>query len=156
MAETSPEPQSKAELDENLNKVLNHFASLKQNSFEKRTNNQQVEWVRPPKESGWNGDLQTEQGLIDLHKAFNTDKAEEKLIEACNPDEPGTSSDGIALTLQIEYMMQAERAYRARVYQPFHRSLAHLATREKGHGQDTGPFLGQVIEYINLLIKRGA
>ena len=68
----------------------------------------------------------------------------------------GNSSDGIVLPLQIDYMAQAERAYRSRATHTFPRTLAHLSTREKGHGQQTGVFLGQALDYFVLLLKQGA
>jgi hypothetical protein len=104
----------------------------------------------------WEGGLQTEQNLIDIHTAFETDTAEGKLIEAFNPNDSGNSSDGIVLPLQIDYMAQAERAYRSRATHTFPRTLAHLSTREKGHGQQTGVFLGQALDYFVLLLKQGA
>lgn len=155
MAETT-KPQLKAQIDPNVQKLLDHIASLKEKAAESRKENDQVPWVRPPKDAGWDGDLTKEQGLIDLHKAFNTDKAEEQLIEAFTPGSPGVSADGIVLPLQIDYMQQAERAYRARVYQPFHRCLAHLVGREQGHGSDEGPLSGSVIEYFNTILKKGS
>jgi hypothetical protein len=104
----------------------------------------------------WEGGLQTEEDLIKIHTAFETDIAEGKLIEAFNPDDSGNSSDGIVLPLQIDYMAQAERAYRSRATHTFPRTLAHLSTREKGHGQQTGVFLGQALDYFVLLLKQGA
>lgn len=141
-------------LDANLDALISHFKQLNEQAYGKRTNNEGVEWFRP--EIGeWDGDLQTEEGLKGIHKAFNTDEAEEALIEAFKP-ESGNSSDGIALSLQIDYAAQAERAYRARVSQTFPRSLAHYSAREKGHGQDKGALKGALIEYINLIISQGA
>lgn len=146
-------------IDPNFQKLVGHIQQLKKQAYSSRTTNNSVPWLRPPINnsffgSGWSGDLQTEAGLKQLHDAFQTDKAEEALIKAFEPNK-GNSSDGIALSLQIDYAAQAERAYRARVYQPFHRSLAHLAAREKGHGQQTGALYGSTIDYINLIIKQG-
>lgn len=146
-------------IDPNFQKIVSHLQNLKNQAYGKRTTNDAVPWLRPPLKSGffssgWSGDLQTEAGLKQLHDAFQTEKAEEALTKSFEPDQ-GNSSDGIALSLQIDYAAQAERAFRARVYQPFHRSLAHLAAREKGHGQQTGALHGATIDYINLIIKQG-
>lgn len=146
--------QPVAVLDSNINKLIGKLKSDKEESYEKRTNNDAVAWLRP--ELGdWDGSIQTESDLKSIHKAFNTDEAEEALIKAFEPD-GGNSSDGISLSLQIDYAAQAERAFRARVAQPFHRALAHYATREKGHGQEKGALNGALIEYINLIISQGA
>lgn len=107
-------------------------------------------------ETTWEGSLQTEADLIAIHSAFETQIAEEKLISAYDPSDPGNSSDGILLPLQIDYMAQAERAYRSRATHTFPRTLAHIATREKGHSQPTGVFLGQALDYFILLLKQGA
>lgn len=109
-----------------------------------------------PSKLSWEGGLQTEEDLIKIHTAFETDTVEGKLIEAFNPENSGNSSDGIVLPLQIDYMAQAERAYRSRATHTFPRTLAHLSTREKGHGQQTGVFLGQALDYFVLLLKQGA
>ncbi len=107
-------------------------------------------------ETSWEGGLLTAEDLIKIHTAFQTDEAEKKLIEAYTVNDPGNSSDGIVLPLQIDYLAQAERACRARATQNFPRMLTHLAAREKGHGQPTGVFLGQALDYFILLLKQGA
>lgn len=145
----------KAVVDANLQAVVEKFAERKKESYGERTDNGAVPWFRPPLEK-WDGALQTEGDLINIHQAFNTDQAEEKLTEAFNPQDPGNSGDGIVLPLQIDYMAQAERAYRARATQSFPRMLAHLSTREKGHGQANGVFLGQALRYFTLLVKQAA
>jgi hypothetical protein len=155
-------PQKTTEVDPNLQKLVEHLTAKKKESSELRTTNGAVPWMRPPllasgSGSGWDGDLQTEQGLIDLHEAFNTDEAEEKLAEAFDPDpttDPGNSSDGIVLTLMIDYAAQAERALRAR-HQTFPRAIAHYANREKGHGRDNGPLMGASSGYFTSIIKQG-
>lgn len=145
----------KALIDPNLDKVVRGLQNLKEDAYEKRSKNDVVPWLRPALDE-WDGDLQTEQALKDIHKAFNTDKAEEALIEAFKPESPGNNSDGIVLTLQIDYLAQMERAFRARHSQSFPRALAHFATREQGHGQDSGALTGLSVEYFNHVIKQGS
>jgi hypothetical protein len=112
-------------VDPHLEIMLQHFTKSKKESYSKRTTNDAVPWFRPPLE-GWDGDLQTEEGLITIHD------------------------------VQIDYAAQAERAFRARTTQTFPRALAHLSTREKGHGQDTGAFTGQALNYFTAIIKQGS
>ncbi len=143
-------------IDSNLQKVIQHFSQEKLQAFDARiANGQPVPWFRAPL-GEWDGDLQTEGGLKALHKSYNTDDAEAALIQAYTPGDPGNTSDGILLSLQIDYMAQAERAFRARTTQSFPRTLAHTAAREKGHGQPTGVFTGQALEYFTFLLKQGA
>lgn len=146
-------PQKTKNVDPNLETVVNHFKDLKNEAYTKRTNNEAVPWVRPPT-GEWDGDLQSEAGLIALHKAFNTDEAEENLKKTYSDKEAGNSSDTIVNLLMIEYAAQAERAYRAR-HQTMPRALAHFAVREKGHGRESGALRGAALEYFTLLIKQG-
>lgn len=146
----------KATIDPNLQKVLENFASLKQNAGDLRAANDAVPWFRPPIEGDWTGELQTEDDLVAIGKAFQTDEAESKLIEAFTPGSPGIVGDGVVLPLQIDYMRQAERAYRARTTQSFPRAVSHVIGREKGHGQPGGVFLGQALKYFTTLLKQGA
>jgi hypothetical protein len=145
----------KALIDPNLDAMLRHFSEIKTEASEKRTTSEAIPWFRP-KLGDWDGDLQSTQSMIALHKAFNTDEAENALIEAYKPESPGNSSDGIVLSVQIDYAAQAERAYRARIGQPFPRMLAHQVARDKGHGQANGAFLGQALNYFTQILKRGA
>lgn len=151
------EATPKATIDPNLEAVLTHFARSKEDAYTSRTENHTaVKWLRPVVGEEWSGELQTEEDLIAIHKAFQTDEAESKLIEAFTAETPGVTGDGVVLPLQIDYMMQAERAYRARTTQSFPRAVAHVSCREKGHGQADGVFLGQAIKYFTTLISQGS
>lgn len=143
----------KGDVDPNVEKVIEYLRSKKEQNYAKRTNNEQVQWLRPP---DWDADLQTTEAWKALHAAFNTDKAEEQFNEAFDPESPGNSSDGILLSLQIDYMAQMERAYRARLGQSLPRSLAHLSSREKGHGQQFGALKGMALEYFKKIKKQGS
>jgi hypothetical protein len=147
------EGSQKGDIDPNVEKVIEHLRSEKEKNYEKRTNNGQVNWLRPP---DWDADLQTVEAWQALHAAFNTDKAEEWLNLAFEKDDPGNSCDGILLTLQINYMAQMERAYRARVGHSVPRALAHVSTREKGHGQQFGALKGLALEYFKKIKKQGS
>lgn len=147
----------KALVDPQLDALIRHLAQKKQQASVLRTANQAVPWLRPKlDDSGWDGDLQSETGLIAMHEPFNTDKAEQALIDTCDPANPGNSADGIVLSLQIDYAAQAERAFRARTTHSFTRSVAHLTAREKGHGQPTGALIGQALDYFTHIIKQGS
>ena len=146
-------PQKTTNADVNLEKVVNHFKDLKDESYQSRTNNDAVPWVRPPT-GEWDGDLQSRESLIALHKAFNTNEAEEILKQTFSVGKAGNSSDVIVNTLQIEYAAQMERAYRAR-HQTLPRALAHFSTRERGHGTESGALRGASLEYFMTLIKQG-
>lgn len=142
----------KAVLDVNLEKAINDLKDKKKKAATDRVNGKAVAWIRPPIGDEWDGDLTK---WVELHKPFNTDEAEEALIKAYDPTDPGNAADSVALMLQIDYAAQMERAFRARVTQTFPRCVAHLAGREKGHGTDVGAIAGSTINYFNLIIEQG-
>jgi hypothetical protein len=143
-------------VDNNLRNLLLHLSERKQLAGENRAKGSQVAWMRPPLGPRWDGDLSTQAGLIALHSAFNTDQAEEALISAHDPDNPGNTGDDIALPLQIDYAAQAERAYRARATMSFPRMLAHVAGRERGHGAPNGVLAAGLLRYVDDILLQAA
>jgi hypothetical protein len=141
-------------IDPNVSKVLEHLGTLKKEAALARSENRPVKWLRPAT-NGASVNFNTDAGLRAIHDLFNTDKAEDALIRATTPGSIGNSADGVALTLQIDYMQQLERAYRAR-FQTFPRSVAHATGRETGHGRPNGPIRGQTIRYFTELLQQGA
>ena len=147
----------KALVDPNLDALIRHLSGQKTQAAESRCCNKAIPWLRPKlDDSDWDGSLQTEAALIAVHSAFNTDKAEQALVDAFKPSDPGNSSDGIVLSLQIDYAAQAERAFRSRTTHTFPRAVAHVSAREKGHGQPSGALVGQALDYFTSIIKQGS
>lgn len=142
-------------IDDNLRNVLLHLRRLKETNAEARCRGKQVVNLRPDT-TEWSGDLASLQGVIDIHKAFNADKAEEALIRTHNVDSPGNAGDDIALPLQIDYAAQMERAYRARAAMPFPRMLSHVAGRERGHGLPRGILAFGLLRYAESVLQRAA
>ena len=141
-------------IDSNLEKLIKSIQEQKTTASTARGTGTAVPWLRPPLDE-WEGDLQSTQSLVDMHKAFNTDEAEESLIKAFTLATAGNSADGIVLSLQIDYASQMERAYRARHSQSFPRMVAHCEARELGHGQDTGAITGQTLDYFTSILQQG-
>ena len=112
-------------------------------------------FMRPPL-TQWQGGLTTEEDMKGIARAFNTDEAEEAMLKTFTPATVGNTGDGIALSLQIDYLAQAERAFRARHTQSFPRMVAHTAGRETGHGGANSVFSNQVLRYITSIISQGA
>ena len=147
----------KALVDPNLDALIRHLSEQKSQAAELRCCNKAIPWMRPKlDDSDWDGSLQTEEALIAIHSAFNTDKAEKALIDAFDTSNPGNSSDGIVLSLQIDYAAQAQRAFRSRATHTFPRAVAHTCAREKGHGQSSGALVGQALDYFTSIIKQGS
>lgn len=145
----------KGQLDSHLQAVLERIREQKEQQAIARSRGEQVKDTRP-KAADWNGDLATTTGLIDMHKAFNTDQAEKELIEAHKVEDPGNTGDDIALTLQIDYAAQMERAYRAKSAMPFPRMLSHVAGREAGHGDAVGVIAFGLTEYAQRIVLQTA
>lgn len=142
-------------MDSHLQAVLEHIRDQKAQQHLARIRGEQVKDTRP-KPADWDGDLATTAGLVALHKAFSTEQAEKELIEAHSTENPGNTGDDIALSLQIDYAAQMERAYRAKTSMPFPRMLAHVAGRELGHGDPVGVIAFGLIEYVQRIVKQTA
>ncbi len=147
----------KALIDPAFEGFVSQIIETNKKAAENRAQGKEIPWFRPSiSDSDWDGDLQTKESLKKLQKAFDLPDAEEALRDTMKKSSPGNASDIIALTLQLDYMAQAERAYRARVSMPFNRQLSHLIAREKSHGTDDGVLNKSTIAYINGIIKQGS
>lgn len=144
-----------AVVDKNLEALLTALVQANATLAAAHKAGQAAPVMRPPT-SQWQGGLTSETDLKTLATAFNTDEAQEAMIKAFTPATVGNTADGIALSLQIDYAAQAERAFRARHTQPFPRMIAHAAGRETGHGGSNSVFLNQVLRYVTSIITQGA
>ena len=144
-----------AVVDKNLESLLNTLVSLNAALAEAHKQGQAAPVMRPSLQQ-WQGGLTTDTDVKGITKAFNTDQAQEALIKTFTPATVGNTGDGIALSLQIDYAAQAERAFRARHLQSFPRMVAHVAGRETGHGGSNSVFSNQVLRYITTIISQSA
>ena len=144
-----------AVVDKNLEAVLNHLVQLNAQLAMAHKQGQAPPNMRPPL-TQWSGALGTDTAVREISKAFNTEQAQEALIKTFTPATVGNTGDGIALSLQIDYAAQAERAFRARHTQSFNRSVAHAIGRETGHGSSNSVFSNQVLRYITTIISQSA
>lgn len=145
----------KGTVDENLRRLLMHFRSIKEESSVRTSLGERTTWLRPPLHA-WNGSVDTLTAWAAMHTPFNTDEAEESLIRVHDVEDPGNVGDDIALTLQISYASQAERAYRSRVSQSFPRSVAHVVGRERGHGHPNGVLATSLLRYVDDVLQQSA
>lgn len=144
-----------AVIDKNLETLLNHLVQLNAQLAEAHKQGGAPLNMRPPT-TEWSGALSTDNDIRSISKAFNSDQAQEALIRTFTPATVGNTGDGIALSLQIDYAAQAERAFRARHTQGFTRSIAHVVGRETGHGGTNSVFSNQVLRYITTIISQSA
>lgn len=144
-----------AVIDKNLEAVLGNLVQLNAQAAAAHSQGQAPPIMRPPT-TDWSGELTSTEAVKAISKAFNTDQAQEALIKTFTPATVGNTGDGIALSLQIDYAAQAERAFRARHTQSFSRSVAHVVGREVGHGSSNSVFNNQVIRYITSIISQSA
>jgi len=147
-------PTPKVEMDPNFEKQINARASDAKKEHEKLVLTGQVPWDKPEE---WDGDPHDWEKMKD---PFKREKANDQFEEAVkDPESPGTSSDLIAATTQIDYLAVMERAFRARhtmsAFQ-FARPVSHHLTRKRGHGDPKGPFKQAVLQYVRGTLGQGS
>lgn len=72
-----------------------------------------------------------------------------------DPENPGTSADTQALTLQNDWVTMQERAFRTR-HATSVRAAVHAAGRRAGHAHEKGVIQTGLVKYIQDVIKRGS
>ncbi len=72
-----------------------------------------------------------------------------------DPDAAGTVADTQALTLQNDWVVVRERAFRVR-HSTSVRAAVHAAARRAGHAHPQGVIGAGAVKYLQDLIKRGA
>ena len=136
-----------------LEKLMNSFAQQSKKEEEKRKENEQVQWIMPPKHKKWEGDLYDWPSMYD---AFESEKLNELMRESITlsgDSSKGNDGDVILGQTQMEYKSMMERAFRARHTMTFPRNVAHACARKKGQGKDEGPFKYGVMDYMRQLDK---
>lgn len=143
------EPKSKADMDPNFEK---RFRDLKLHALDQHAQGKSGGQIRQFRPDGWNGDPFDVEGLSE---PFKRDKANDDLVAAIsNGDAPGTTGDVVACSVMINQLSVMERAFRVRHTMRRCRAQAHQLGRQRGHGDDKGPFVQLGIEYVRSLLKQ--
>lgn len=136
-------------MDPNFEKTLRSLKDQARQRYEARKTCGQAKWFRPP---DWDGDPFNLEGL---GEPFDRSAANEDLVSAISdPADPGTTGDVVACSVMINFLSVAERAFRVRQTLRRPRAAAHCMARERGHGDDSGPFVQLGVEYVRGLLKQ--
>jgi hypothetical protein len=115
-----------------------------------RLNGTQAIWMMPPL-NGWSGSM---TDYDSMEKPFDRSSSNDSFKQAtADPSQPGTTGDMVVATTQIDYLAIAERSFRMRHTMTRSRAMCHAMTRKNGHGNERGPLLQCVQEYLNGAIK---
>ena len=140
------EPKAKSNMDPVFEKMLRRFMQHSADEYSARSTGQQVRWCRPP---GWNGDP---HDLAGMAEAFSRQHSNDDFLEATKDQEAsGVTGDIVLTTTVIDYMSCAERAFRMRFLSRT-RATAHMLGRKKQHGEQTGTFIQNGVEYARAIL----
>lgn len=144
--------QSRVDVDPNLDKQIEALRISVASEAAGIMGGTQIFWTRPDL-NGWNGDLADLEGIS---KPFDRSVSNQQFVAAtADPDNPGTTGDLVAATLQVDYLAVMERAFRVRHATTHIRAILHSAARRRGHGSQKGVFKTCVLEYIRRVVKLG-
>lgn len=144
------DPVSTAQIDPVFQSRLEDLQAHAAAEGDARPQGNQVSWCRP---AGWAGNV---FDLAAFAPPFDTKAATADYMAAVKtPGSPGTTSDLIATTTQIDFIATMERAFRARQTLRRPRAVAHMAARAAGHGNSQGPLTQLGLEYVRAIIARG-
>jgi hypothetical protein len=142
-------PQSKADMDPSFERQLRQLKAHAASQYTARSTGGQNTWYRPV---NWNGDPSDFDGLSD---PFNRDTSNDALVNAISDAKnPGTVGDVVACSIMINYLSVLERGFRVRHTLRRVRATAHMMGREKGQGDDQGPFIQLGVEYVRGVLKQ--
>lgn len=142
-------PQSKSAMDPNFEKQLRGLKDHSKSQYEARQSGGQTGWYRP---KNWDGDPTNLEGL---GVPFDRGTANDALVSAISDAKsPGTTGDVVACSVMINYLSVLERAFRVRHTMRRVRATAHVMGRDKGHGDDAGPFIQLGLEYVRGILKQ--
>lgn len=144
-----PTPSAKVNMDPNFEKRLREMQQHAQAESTARQTGERTKWYRP---KDYAGDL---TDYAEMETPFDREQANREGVDAVkDPQSPGVTGDTVAAVVQVETLSLMERAFRARHTMRRPRALAHVAARLKGHGDPTGPFVQNGIEFIRQVMAQ--
>lgn len=149
-----PQPESKIDVDEGLEKLLERIKEQSKEEGDNRLKGEQTAWMMPEigGDNGWEGDL---FAVNDLNKPFPRQDLNDKIVEGLTDGEkPGTTGDLVLGTTQIDYLACLQRSFIARHTMRRPRATMQATARRFGHGQDTGPLIQGILEHLRGLAAR--
>jgi hypothetical protein len=136
-------------MDPNFEKQLRGMKDHANRQYEARKSGGQTAWYRP---KNWDGDPTNLEGL---GEPFARDTSNDALVNAISDAKsPGTTGDVVACSVMINYLSVLERGFRVRHTMRRVRATAHVMGRDKGQGDDAGPFIQLGVEYVRGILKQ--
>lgn len=143
-----PKVEPRTDVDPVFNAVLKSLQEQAADAAEARVTGKPVKWMMPP-ESDWSKDLKDTETLA---TAFAPETVISQFVDGTtDPEKPGSTGDLVVTQAQVDYLAVMERAFRVR-HMPRLRLVCHAACRAKRHGDDKGPLIGGVLEYVRSLV----
>lgn len=143
-------PTPRVQVDTNFNAQIKALQVQAADAVAPQTDGGQVRWARPDL-NGWSG---SPDDWDDMHRPFDRTDVNQNVVAATSdPADPGVSGDVVAGTSQAHYLGTLERALRAR-HTTRVRASAHAAARKKGHGDNRGPLVQCVLEFIRGVVAQ--
>ena len=145
-----PPPSPRVQPDEQFNSRLRDLRRHAREFAEAELSGGQTKWFRPE-------DMpppERYETIVDT--LFNRSQVNTQMGEAMqDPDSPGTSSDMVGGTAQIDFFAVMARAVLARHCHGPCRVPAHAAARYRGHGDTNGPVNQNFGEYVLSVLREG-
>jgi len=142
-------PKSLTDVRQRFSDVIHWLAASAKSGANALRNTEQRKDTFPDK-NGWSGDP---FDVTTLSKLFERVEHDDDMIELVRASEtPGVVGDLQLISLQGDYLATLERAYRLRMTTRC-RAIAHVASRQRGHGHDGGLFIKGVLGYVSRLAK---
>ena len=149
--EGDPTPQSKGGIDPNFQGQVQALKELHKGIFQGFGPLSTWIWLIPNK-GGWSGNTRDNGGM---GEAFKRDRANQDYVDAIkDPDSPGVEGDLQRSAIQVDYLAQMERAFRARHLSTRPRMMAHALGRIKAHGSPKGALVQLALEFVREIDKQ--
>jgi len=150
-AEGDPKPQSKGGVDPNFEAQVRNSRKVHEDIWKGFSKLDEWPWLIPAK-NDWKGDVRDNPGL---KEPFKRDKANQDYVDAIkDPKSPGVEGDLQRSAIQVDYLAQMERAFRARHLSTRPRMLSLAMGRIKAHGHQKGAIIQLALEFIREVDKQ--
>lgn len=143
------EPQAKVDMDPVYETRLRELQQHAAAELAARGVGGQVKWDRP---DGWTAGPFAVQAIeVPFSRAVSNEAA---VAAIADPKNPGVTGDLVAAATMIETLACMERAFRSRHTMRRPRAVAQMLSRRKGHGDPTGVFGRNGVEYVRQILKQ--
>lgn len=148
-AEGDPQPSSKGGIDPNFQTQVLRQRYINDQIWQNFNKPALWPWNMP---ENYSGDVIDNQAPSE---AFKRDKANQDYVDAIkDANSSGVQGDLQRSAVQVDFLAQLERAFRARHLMPRTRAWALAMGRIKAHGNQKGAVVQLALEFVRELDKR--